>query len=226
MHLYISHLLGLSIKATDGEVGIVQDFYFDDQTWIIRYPIVKTGDWLSGRKVLLSPFSLVNTPGKPTSFTVSLTKEQIRNSPDINTDKPVYRQQEIELSDYYPGLDYWGVGHYKGGKANASIIFDRQVIKKAFDKDNKPGVDLHLQSILHLKGYRVHATDGEIGHASDFIVDDGAWKLQNLVVVMHKLFRDKQVFVPVGNIRKEQWSNAGIYVNITRNAIKNSLSYP
>jgi len=226
MHLYISHLLGLSIKATDGEVGIVQDFYFDDQTWIIRYLIIKTGDWLSGRKVLLSPFSLVNTPGKPTSFTVSLTKEQIRNSPDINTDKPVYRQQEIELSDYYPGLDYWGVGHYKGGKANASIILDRQVIQKAFDKDNKPGVDLHLQSILHLTGYRVHATDGEIGHASDFIVDDGAWKLQYLVVVMHKLFRDKQVFVPVGNIRKEQWSNAEIYVNITRDAIKNSLSYP
>jgi uncharacterized protein YrrD len=226
MHLYISNLLGLNIKATDADVGIVQDFYFDDQTWIIRYLIVKTGDWLSGRKVLLSPCSLVNESGQPESFHVNLTKEQIRNSPNINTEKPVYRQQEIELSDYYPGLDYWGVGHYKGGKVNASIIFDRQVIKKAFDKDNKPGVDLHLQSILHLTGYRVHATDGEIGHARDFIVDDGAWKLQYLVVDMYKLFRDKQVLVPVGNIRKEQWSNSEIYVDITRSAIKNSSTYP
>jgi sporulation protein YlmC with PRC-barrel domain len=99
MHLYISNLFGLSVKATDGEVGIVQDFYFDDQTWIIRYLVIKTGDWLSGRKVLLSPFSLVNKSGKPTSFTVSLTKEQIRNSPDINTDKAVYRQQEIQLAE-------------------------------------------------------------------------------------------------------------------------------
>jgi len=226
MHLYISNLFGLSVKATDGEVGIVQDFYFDDQTWIIRYLIIKTGDWLSGRKVLLSPFSLVNKPGNPASFTVSLTKEQIRNSPDINTDKPVYRQQEIQLAEYYPGLDYWGKGAYKGGVANASIVSDRQIIKEAFKKDNQPTVDLHLQSILHMTGYRIHATDGEIGHAKDFIVSDGAWKLQYLVVETHKLFRDKQVFVPVGNIRKEEWSNAEIYVNITRSEIKNSLPDP
>ena len=226
MHLYISNLLGSGVTATDGEVGIVQDFYFDDQSWIIRYLIVKTGDWLSGRKVLLSPLSLVNEPGKPGSFLVNLTKEQIRKSPDIDTEKPVYRQQEIELSDYYPGLDYWGAGHYKGGKANASIVFDRQIIKKAFDKDNNPGVDLHLQSILHMTEYHIHAMDGEIGHAKDFIIDDGTWKLEYLVVETHHLFRDKQVLVPVGDISKEQWSNAEIYVNIPRSSLKNSLAYP
>jgi sporulation protein YlmC with PRC-barrel domain len=226
MHLYISNLFGLSVKATDGEVGIVQDFYFDDQTWIIRYLVIKTGDWLSGRKVLLSPFSLVNKSGKPTSFTVSLTKEQIRNSPDINTDKAVYRQQEIQLAEYYPGLDYWGKGAYKGGVANASIVSDREIIKEAFKKDNQPTVDLHLQSVLHMTGYRIHALDGEIGHAKDFIIADGAWKLQYLVVGMHKLFRDKQVFVPVGNIRKVQWSNAEIYLDITRSAIRNSSVCP
>ena len=226
MHLHIGTLLGLCMKAKDGEVGIVQDFYFDDQTWTIRYLIVKTGDWLSGRKVLLSPCSLVNEPGKPGSFLVNLTKEQIRNSPDIDTEKPVYRQQEIELSNYYPGLDYWGVGHYKGGMANASIVFDRQIIKKAFKKDNQPGADLHLQSIRHMAGYRVHATDGEIGHARDFIVEYRTWKLEYLVVETHKLFRDEQVLVPVGDISKEQWSNAEIYVTIPRSAIKNSLTYP
>ncbi len=226
MNLYISNMLGLTMRATDGEVGTIQDFYFDDQTWVIRYLIVKAGDWLSGRKVLLSPLSLANTPGKPASFSVSLTKEQIRNSPDINTDKPVYRQQEIQLADYYPGLDYWGKGAYKGGVANASIVSDRQIINKTFKQDNQPVADPHLRSILHLTGYRVHALDCEIGHAKDFIVTEGAWKLQYLVVETHKLFRDKQVFVPVRNITNEQWSNAGIYVNITRSAIKNSLANP
>jgi hypothetical protein len=214
------------MKASDGEVGIAQDFYFDDQTWIIRYLIIKTGDWLSGRKVLISPFSLINQRGKPASFTVSLTKEQIRNSPDINTDKPVYRQQEIQLAEYYPGLDYWGKGSYKNGVANASIVSDQEIIKKAFKKDNQPAADLHLQSILHMTGYRIHALDGEIGHAKDFIVTDEAWQLKYLVVETHKLFHDKQVFVPVGNIRKERWSNAEIYVDVTRGAIKNSSAYP
>jgi uncharacterized protein YrrD len=226
MQLYISSLIGLSMTAADAEIGVVQDFYFDDQTWIIRYLILKTGDWLSGRKVLISPLSLVNKTGKPASFIVSLTKEQIRNSPDINMDKPVYRQQEIQLAEYYPGLDYWGKVACKSGVANTSIVSDRQIIKKVFKKDNQPTADLHLQSILHLTGYRVHATDGEIGHAKDFIVTDDAWKLQYLVVEMHKMFRQRQVLVPVGDISRAQWSNAEIYVNITRSSIKNSSAYP
>jgi hypothetical protein len=73
-----------------------------------------------------------------------------------------------------------------------------------------------------MTGYRVHATDGEIGHANDFVVANGTWKLQYLVVETHKLFHNKQVLVPVGNIRKEQWSNAAIYLNITRSAVRNS----
>jgi len=225
MDASISNLLGLSVVATDGNVGIVQDFYFDDQTWMVRYLIVKGGDWLAGRKVLISPFSLVHPPEKPGSFPVNLTREQIRNSPDINTDKPVYRQQEIQLSEYYPGLDYWGKGSYAGGVANASIILDKRVIEKVFKKDNEPATDLHLQSILHMTGYRINAIDGELGHVRDFIVNDGTWKLAYIVVETHKFFGGKKVLVPVGDITKEQWSSSEIYVDITRTAIKDSPVY-
>jgi len=226
MLINISELIGRHMEALDGEAGTIEDLYFEDLTWIIRYLIVRTGKWLSGRKVLLSPRCLANKPGKTGPFKVNLTQDQIRNSPDINTEKPVYRQQEIEIAEYYPGLDYWGKGSYAGGVANASIILDKQIIKKAFKKDNGPAVDLHLQSVRHMTGYRVHATDGEIGHAGDFIVDEATWKLEYLVVETHHLFRDKQVLVPVGDISKEQWSNAEIYVNIPRSSLKNSLAYP
>jgi hypothetical protein len=46
-------LYGRTLSATDGEIGHVQDFYFDDQTWAARYLVVDTGTWLTGRKVLL-----------------------------------------------------------------------------------------------------------------------------------------------------------------------------
>ncbi len=49
----INSLTGYSLKATNGEIGEVKEFYFDDESWTIRYLIVKTGSWLSGREVLL-----------------------------------------------------------------------------------------------------------------------------------------------------------------------------
>jgi uncharacterized protein YrrD len=44
-----THLKGLMIRAKDGELGTVDQFYFDDETWAIRYLAVETGGWLGGR---------------------------------------------------------------------------------------------------------------------------------------------------------------------------------
>src|SRR5687767_2340606 len=51
----IKDLRGYVIRAIDGTIGKVDDFYFDDEDWGIRYLVVDTGSWLSGRKVLISP---------------------------------------------------------------------------------------------------------------------------------------------------------------------------
>jgi len=91
----VKSLTGYLMGASDGEIGKVIDFYFDDKTWAIRYLIVETGDWLSGRKVLISPQALLSTNWENGSFPINLTKEQIENSPNIDTDMPVSRQQEI-----------------------------------------------------------------------------------------------------------------------------------
>jgi len=93
----INSLLNYRMEGTDGVIGEVEEFYFDDQTWGIRYLIVKTGGWLSGRKVLISPAALVKADWQNGLFPVNLTKKQITDSPDIDTDKPVSRQQEIAL---------------------------------------------------------------------------------------------------------------------------------
>jgi uncharacterized protein YrrD len=55
MQINTNNLIGYKLEATDGEIGKVETFYFDDDTWTIRYMVVKTGGWLSGRKVLISP---------------------------------------------------------------------------------------------------------------------------------------------------------------------------
>jgi len=104
----ITELRGYAILATDGHIGTVDDFYFDDEDWAIRYLVVDTGGWLSGRKVLISPLSLGHPDFVGRLLPVSLTKSQVEHSPDIDTRKPVSRQHEAELFEYYGYPYYWG----------------------------------------------------------------------------------------------------------------------
>jgi hypothetical protein len=52
-------LKGYKLDSLDGEIGKVKQFYFDDRYWTIRYLVANTGNWLSGRQVLISPYALV-----------------------------------------------------------------------------------------------------------------------------------------------------------------------
>src|SRR3954464_11269821 len=97
----VRDLRGYAIRATDGDIGTVHDFYFDDEHWGIRYLVVDTGTWLSGRKVLISPMAIGSPDWIIQQLPVSLTKAQVTRSPDIDTRKPVSRQHEAEYSRYY-----------------------------------------------------------------------------------------------------------------------------
>src|ERR1051326_3105996 len=112
MRRNLKELIAYSVQATDDKIGKVDDFYFDDERWTVRYMVVNTGHWLPGRKVLISPVSLLQPDWETKTFPVNLTKEQVRKSPDINTAKPVSRQQEAELHKYYAWPAYWGIPSY------------------------------------------------------------------------------------------------------------------
>src|SRR4029453_5598628 len=106
-------LKGGTIEAMDGDIGSVQDLYFDDRTWTVRYVVVDTGAWVPGRQVPIPPFAFQAVPGA-SRLRTSLTKKQIENSPSPDSDRPVNRQREVEFSRYY-GYPYYGVGPYRGG---------------------------------------------------------------------------------------------------------------
>lgn len=111
----INDLKNYSIVASDGSVGDVKDFLFDDLAWVIRYFVVETGTWLSSRKVLISPTAIQEPNWEEKIFPVLLAKEQVRNSPDIDTDKPVSRQHEMDYLGYYGYSYYWGGVGFWGG---------------------------------------------------------------------------------------------------------------
>jgi hypothetical protein len=103
----IKQLQGNTLGATDGEIGQVKDFYFDDRKWGIRYVIVDTGTWLTERAVLISPRAFGRLREADKVLRVKLTRKQIENGPSINTHKPVSRQYEEEYHRYYGWPYYW-----------------------------------------------------------------------------------------------------------------------
>ncbi|MEO7048495.1 MAG: PRC-barrel domain-containing protein [Ferruginibacter sp.] len=225
MQRNIKSLIGFAMKATDEEIGKVEEFYFDDKTWSIRYLVVKTGSWMFGRSVLISPIALQKPDWDRRDFPTILTKEQISNSPDTDIHKPVSRQHEIALYEHYTWQPYWASGFYAGGLWGvmpAAPLFDKRIIK---DENSTANVqvdndDLHLRSTNQVTGYHIHSSDGEIGHVNDFVIDDKTWQILYFVIDTHNWIGGKKVLIAVENIKGVIWEESKVVVNISTAAVK------
>jgi uncharacterized protein YrrD len=227
MQQNLAHLINWNLDATDGEIGKVEDFYFDDQTWAVRYLVVKTGGWLSGRKVLISPTVVIGNNWDLGLFPVSITKDQVRNSPDINTDKPVSRQHEAELAVYYSWQSTWGPGFYQGaawGVIPSTPVVDPSALNEA-DGATSAEEDFHLRSAQQVGGYHIHAKDGDIGHIVDFIFDDQSWQISHLLIDTHNWVGGEKIVLAVQHIKEIQWQNSKVVVDLSMDDIKNSFSF-
>src|SRR5439155_1704239 len=177
-------LKGVTIEAMDGDIGSVQDLYFDDHTWTVRYLVVDTGTWLPGRQVLISPFAFQVVPGA-SRLRTSLTKEQVKGSPSIDTDRPVDRQREIAFSQYY-GYPYYWVGPYRWGDLAYPTLPIAVPQPGALEQEllahQREDTDPHLRSARDVMGYYIHATDGDLGHVEDFLVDAETWAIRYCIV--------------------------------------------
>jgi len=220
-------LKDFAIRATDGDLGAVDDLYFDDETWAIRYLIVDTGKWLRGRRVLISPMSVVHADWTAKRLDVELTAKQVEHSPEIDTHKPVSRQHEAEYLGYYGYPYYWGGPYLWGpafypagwaGSANASS-------EAIADRVRKESPDSHLRSTEAVTGYRFEAADGEIGHVDGFVVDDQAWTIRYIEVATRNWLPGKKVLVSPAWIERVSWADSTVYTGLAREAIKEGPEY-
>ncbi|EOR93360.1 hypothetical protein ADIARSV_3439 [Arcticibacter svalbardensis MN12-7] len=222
----VKSLIGFTIGATDGEIGTVKEFYFDDKTWTIRYLIVDTGNWLSGRKVLISPEAVITPNWELETFFVNLTMDQVKNSPTTDTEKPVSRQHEIELYKHYTWGSYWGGMGLSGMASSFPISMGEEI-----EKENEVPVndtseyDSNLRSTANVKGYNIKASDGEIGDVVDFIFDDSNWNLVFMVVDTGSWFPGKKVLISPKWVKDINWYTSTVMVNCTVDHVKNSPEY-
>lgn len=223
----VKDLRGYAIGAIDGTIGKVDDLYFDDEDWAIRYLIVDTGTWLSGRKVLLSPVAVGHAGWMARRLPVALTRAQVEHSPDIDTRRPVSRQQEARYLGYYGYPSYWGgAGLWGMGAYPGSLTTQGRVEQdlKAHGSLATPE-DYHLRSSNAVIGHYIEAIDGDIGYLEDLLIDDHTWAIRYLVVNTSNWWGGHRVLVPPEWITGVSWPDARVSVDLTRQALKTAPPY-
>ena len=235
MLMSMKELMGFKIQAKDGEIGDVDDFFFEDDEWATRYMVVQTRPWIFGKKVLLSVLALGNPDRKEKVFPVSLTRKQVKESPDIDVQKPVTRRQEVRLHNHYGWMTYWGSlpgnpGSMVLGPPPSSAMEttveetgeDELAREPELEQDDYGDPD--LQSARDVFGYTIQARDGEIGHLADFLVDE-TWVIRYMIIDTRDWLPGKEVLVPPTWVKSINSEDSEFEVDLSRETVQNSPEY-
>ena len=232
MMLAISALKGFAIEASDGRIGSVSDFLFDDTTWQVRWMVVDTGGWLLGRKILVHPSAVGQPDYRREMVPVRLARLQVKGSPSILSDEPVSQQMETDLYGYYGWDPFWGGGNYFGaypygmGVGETSIPFAGDVDVLEAPRASSAGHgDPHLRSITAVMGYHIQATDGPIGHIENILVDGESWGIRYLVIDTKNWWSGQHVLMSPHAVQAISWSDRDVMLEVTREQVKASPAW-
>jgi hypothetical protein len=222
-----SDVRDLTLEATDGEIGTIKDAFFDDRHWTLRYLVVTTGAWLSGRSVLIAPASIQGVSSDNERLTLSLTRDQIKNAPSEACEHPVSRQYESKLLDYYGYPYYWSGatwGGFGGGGAMAAATAEMIRRNEARGAPQEEG-DPNLRSAKEVAGYAIQAVDDSIGQVDDFLFEDSNWSLRYFVVDTRKWLPGRRVLIATEWISNMNWDERKVEVGMSRDEVRNSPEF-
>lgn len=225
----MKELIGYSLAAKDGHLGHAKDFLFDEKHWTIRWLVADTGNWLVSRKVLVSPISLGSPDWESKMFPVNMTKKEIEEAPALDYDAPVSREyekqwfEELAWPPYwsYPGF-VWGGAAHPAGLLNNPLPENDNNSKKEFHPE--AGSDV-VRSTNEVKGYKIKATDGEIGHVEDYILDDTPWTIRYIVVDTRNWLPGKSVLISPAWISDIDWVEQNVFVDMNKSTVKGSPEF-
>ena len=107
-HLRSTHeVTGYHLLALDGEIGHVDDFIIDSETWAIRYLVVATKNWWPGKKVLMSPKWIENVSWEEREVAIGLSRETIKAASEYTDESLLTRDYETGLYGHYNREGYW-----------------------------------------------------------------------------------------------------------------------
>lgn len=236
----LSDLDGFVVRASDGTIGYVRDFYVDDETWVVRYLVVETGSWLPSREVLVSPLAIGRPNWTRRVMPVSTTKCQVSGSPRIDIGRPITREHEMQYLAYYGFPYYWG----SVGSNDQEVYPDLMLLKGDSDRANvgepeddtvnvgagskveiDKATDRHLLSFKTLRRCDIDATDGHVGYLRELLFDEPTWSIRYVVVATSRWWPGHRVLIAPKWIQALSCYDSKITVSLTRQAVKNATPY-
>jgi uncharacterized protein YrrD len=227
-------LLGCAIEATDGPIGRVKDCFFDDRNWVVRYLVVDTGTWLASRKVLVAPRTIDLARRSQGILPASLTRAQVRDSPDIDTEKPVSRQHELRFAGYYGYPFYWdspaqrAIGDapdaLPSGDGIPSARMERKIdpalAHERVEAERSIDDDPHLRSVAQIVQYDMCSGAESIGRVADILVDARSWDIRFLLLDAGSWWNGHQALVAPQLIRGIDWRLKRVDLELTRDLVR------
>jgi hypothetical protein len=202
-----------TLLCADGDIGGIEEFLFDDATWVVRYLVVTPGAGPSGRRALVAPVAVGGVDATNKTICIELTSVQIENSPPIDTRGGVSRQDEADYYNYYHWPPYWEAGPSPG--------LARSLTPRARMHASATGpTQMRLRSTTALTGYSVATGDGDIGVVDNVIVDTRYWAIRYLEVDTGQRWSGRPVLVHPGWIERVSWTDRTMSVDLVREAIK------
>ena len=212
------------LQAKDGEIGSIEELYFDDKSWNVRYLIVNTGSWLFGRRVLLAPIAVKGLEDTELVIRINLTREQIETCPPVDAAKPISRTYETEYYRHFGWAPYWQPGPTQGTTPFVYPTTPQLLVNPAPIKEDQIEHP-HLRSSAEVAGYSIQASDGAVGHVEDEIVDDKRWVVQYLEVDTRNWLPGKKVLVAPAWIDQVSWGDQSVSLSLSREVIESAPAY-
>ncbi|QEF96166.1 PRC-barrel domain protein [Stieleria maiorica] len=224
MLIAFDSIRGTKLAGIDDDVGTIQDLLIDTDDWLSRHIVVDTGKWLPDRRVLLPPSILGRCDWQQRAIAIDLSQQQVKESPHVDSQKPVSRQMEMELFKHYDVPAYWGpagvsltTGTAMSMPLSAHVPAAEQ---QTIEEDLPP-----LRSAKEILNYSIEATDGDLGHVEDLIVDDATWAIRYVVVDTKNWLPSRKVLIAPEWVDAVSWTETKVHVDLTRDQIKNSPEY-
>ncbi len=216
----VQHVLDRPVQGADAKVGTLADLLFDGFTWQVRYLVVSTGNWLNRHQVLLAPelFQAARWDDAEQAVQVPLTAERIEQSPPVDAIPAVSRREERALAEYFGWSGYWSRG-ITG--MPAPVGADAVSSAATASEDQDPD----LRSAKEVLGYFLEATDGELGHVEDFVLDLDHWIIRYLLVKTRNWLPGRRVLISPAWTEAIHWEDRHVRVHLSRQQIEASPEY-
>ncbi|MFC4076133.1 PRC-barrel domain-containing protein [Salinithrix halophila] len=224
---------GTTVVAVEGEIGKVDRLLIDDETWTVRYLIVNVGSLFHRQRVLISPIPVKQVDWEKKEVRLSLTREQVKDSPDVDAEAPISRKSEVELHRHYGWPVYWGgAGLWGGSMVPGNLAVNplpEELLRPSPPQDgdlkDENLAESRLLSVNQLTGFTLKTHDGELGQVDDFIIDDHSWTVRFLVVDAGSWLSSKKVMIDKDSVEDVDMADARVHVDLVKDNIKGSPEY-